>query len=162
MKILKLRKEYTAAITALRNLQQFANYRFEVHEQLVDTYIQMNRLCDAQVIGRDLFNRAQVSVTARHYVLLVRPYIVQYKPQHRQRLKGLLQRALEKDYYHLPAAMLLLALMRTDGDRVGTGALLRKQLARHPNSKMYEMLGDLLSEEKDEAKAMEYYSIAIK
>lgn len=156
-------KQYTSAISTLRQLQQFANYRFEVHEHLVDTFIAMNRLCDAQVIGRDLIERLpQSCIGARHYVLLVRPYLVHCKPHYRQHVKSLLLRALEKDAYHLPAAMQLLSLMRQEGDRVGTAQLLKKLLAKRPNSKLYEMLGDLLGEEKDEAKAMEYYTIAIK
>lgn len=155
-------KNYKEAIVHLRVLQQYADYRFEVHEALVEAFILTNRLADAQVVGRDVVRRHKGNLTARYYVLLVRPYLVQYEPQHRHRVKSLLLRALEKDEYHMPAALLLVSLMRQEGDRTGTAKLLKKQLAKQPNSKMYALLGDLLSEEKDQAKAVEYYTTAIK
>lgn len=162
VKIYQHTKNYKEAIVHLRMLQQFANYRFEVHEGLVDTFMATGRLGDAQVVGRDVVRKHKHSLTARYYVLLVRPYLVQYDPVHRERVKGVLQRALEKDEYHLPAAMLLVTLMRQEGDRMGTAALLKKQLSKKPNAKLYTLLAELMSEEKDPAKAVEYYTIAIK
>ena len=41
-------KKYQEAIAHLRFAQQFAPYRYEVHKGLVETFIQMNRLRDAQ------------------------------------------------------------------------------------------------------------------
>lgn len=40
--------------------------------------------------------------------------------------------------------------------------MIKKQLAMQPNSKLYSLLGDIVSAEKDRAKAVEYYTIAIK
>lgn len=162
VKIFQQTKNYKEAIVHLRMLQQFADYRFEVHEGLVDVFIATNRLGDAQVVGRDVVRRHKANLSARYYVLLVRPYLVQYEPVHRQRVKGVLKRALEKDEYHMPAAMLLVSLMRQEGDRMGTAALLKKQLAKQPNAKLYTLLAELLSEEKDPVKAVEYYTTAIK
>lgn len=48
---------------------QFANYRFEVYEGLVDAYLAMNRVRDASDISRDGVKRMGPNVSARSFVV---------------------------------------------------------------------------------------------
>lgn len=56
----------------------------------------------------------------------------------------------------------MVPLLQQEKDTAGAIKLIKKQLAMQPNSKLYSLLGDILSSEKDQAKAVEYYTIAIK
>lgn len=162
VKIYRYSLNHKEELLQLRALQQYADYRYEVHEGLVDVFIAMDRMSDAQMVGRDMVRRHKGKLTPRYYVLLARVYMARCEPIHRQRVKVVLQHALRKDEYFMPASLLLVTLLRQEGDRLGTAALMQKQLAKHPTARMYTMLADLLSQENDPAKALEYYTTAIK
>lgn len=76
--------------------------------------------------------------------------------------KPLLENALEKDPYCLPAIFMMVDLLLELGDSAAAVKLIKKQCATKPNSKLYSILGDILSKEKNQMKAVENYTIAIK
>lgn len=76
--------------------------------------------------------------------------------------KSVLERALAKEEYYLPAVLLMVPLLQQENNTAAAIQLIKKQLAMQPNSKLYSLLGDIVSAEKDRAKAVEYYTIAIK
>lgn len=92
--------------------------------------------------------------------LLARPYFAHISQQ--LKAKSLLERALSKEEYYLPAVLLMVPLLQQENKTAEAIQMIKKQLAMQPNSKLYSLLGDIVSAEKDRAKAVEYYTIAIK
>lgn len=76
--------------------------------------------------------------------------------------KSVLERALAKEEYYLPAVLLMVPLLQQENKTAAAIQMIKKQLAMQPNSKLYSLLGDIVSAEKDRAKAVKYYTIAIK
>lgn len=57
---------------------------------------------------------------------------------------------------------MMIDTLQAEGDVAGATKLIKKQLKMQPNSKLYSMMGDIESKEKDQTKAVENYTIAIK
>lgn len=89
-------------------------------------------------------------------------YFTQVDPLIKIKSKPLLENALEKDPYCLPAVFMMVDLLLELGDSAAAVKLIKKQCATKPNSKLYSILGDILSKEKNQMKAVENYTIAIK
>lgn len=53
-------------------------------------------------------------------------------------------------------------MLQEEGDLAGATKLIKKQIAVQPYSLLYSTLGDILSKEKEQTKAVENYTIAIK
>lgn len=64
-------KKYTDAIVSLRIVEQFASYRFEVYELLVDAYIALHRIREAMEIPRTIVRRLGQLASARSLVVSV-------------------------------------------------------------------------------------------
>lgn len=93
---------------------------------------------------------------------MARPYYCHDDPLQKAKAKTLLERALAKDEYYLPAVLMMIDTLQEEGDVAGATKLIQKQLKTQPNSKLYSMMGDICSKEKDQTKAVENYTIAIK
>lgn len=74
----------------------------------------------------------------------------------------MLENALDKDPYCLPAVFMMVDLLLELGENSSAVKLIKKQCTTKPNSKLYAILGDILSKEKNQMKAVENYTIAIK
>lgn len=150
-------KKYQEAIAHLRFAQQFAPYRYEVHKVLVDTYLNMNRLREAQ--AQALKALKTIGETPRLLVLLGRTYLKDDST--RAKAKTLFQKALEMNENYLPAVYLLADLYQQENDVVSCMKLLKKHAMLTQNCKLHAMLGDLLSNDKDHSGALEHYTIAL-
>lgn len=62
-------KKYKEAIMQLRNVQQYAAYRFEVFEGLVEAYIATDRVREAQEVSRHGVRRLGTDISARSFVV---------------------------------------------------------------------------------------------
>lgn len=154
--LLQLKKP-TEAIAHLRFAQQFAPYRYEVHRCLVDTYINMNRLREAQAQAMKALK--SIGETPRLLVLLGRTYLKDDNT--RAKAKTLFQKALEINENYLPAVYLLADLYQQENDVTNCMKLLKKHTLLTQNCKLHAMLGDLLSNDKDHSGALEHYTIAL-
>lgn len=154
--LLQLKKP-SEAIAHLRFAQQFAPYRYEVHRCLVDTYINMNRLREAQAQAMKALK--SIGETPRLLVLLGRTY--QKDDSTRAKAKTLFQKALEINENYLPAVYLLADLYQQENDVTNCMKLLKKHTLLTQNCKLHAMLGDLLSHDKDHSGALEHYTIAL-
>lgn len=154
--LLQLKKP-SEAIAHLRFAQQFAPYRYEVHRCLVDTYINMNRLREAQAQGMKALK--SIGETPRLLVLLGRTYLKDDNT--RAKAKTLFQKALEINENYLPAVYLLAELYQQENDVTNCMKLLKKHTLLTQNCKLHAMLGDLLSNDKDHSGALEHYTIAL-
>lgn len=76
--------------------------------------------------------------------------------------QGILKRVFDFDEYYLPAVLMMVKLNRLHRQDDEAIALLRKQVAQQPSSKLYTLLGDILSAKEDPSEAVESYTIAIK
>lgn len=94
--------------------------------------------------------------------LLAKPYFHHDERLNKIKAKSLIKQALKRDEYYLPAVYMLYDILQEEGDVAGAKKLIERQLAVQPNSKLFSMLGDLQSQEKDLTKAVENYTIAIK
>nr|XP_019533517.2 anaphase-promoting complex subunit 7 [Aedes albopictus] len=150
-------KKYQEAIAHLRFAQQFAPYRYEVHKVLVDTYLNMNRLREAQ--AQALKALKTIGETPRLLVLLGRTYLKDDST--RAKAKTLFMKALEMNENYLPAVYLLADMYRQDNDASNCIKLLKKHASLTQNCKLHAMLGDLLSHDKDHTGALEHYTMAL-
>ncbi|XP_058814879.1 anaphase-promoting complex subunit 7 [Topomyia yanbarensis] len=150
-------KKYQEAIAHLRFAQQFAPYRYEVHKVLVDTYININRLREAQV--QALKALKTIGESPRLLVLLGRTYLKDDGTK--GKAKTLFQKALELNENYLPAVYLLADLYQYENDVASCMKLLKKHAMLTQNCKLHAMLGDLLSSDKDHSGALEHYTIAL-
>lgn len=62
-------KKYTEAIDSLRIIEQFATYRFEVYELLVDAYIALHRIREALEVSKTINRRLSPLISARSLVV---------------------------------------------------------------------------------------------
>ncbi|KAJ6636244.1 Anaphase-promoting complex subunit 7 [Pseudolycoriella hygida] len=161
-KVFHKTKKYKEALNLLRILENRAAYRFEIYELYVDIYTATNRFREAQLISRRIFKQQGAHLTARSFVLAAKTYFSQSDPQIKAKSKPLLESALTKDPYCLQAVFLLVDLLLELGDSAGAIKLIKKQCAIKPNAKLYAILGDILSKEKNQMKAVESYTMAIK
>lgn len=93
--------------------------------------------------------------------LAAKTYFSQVDPLLKIKSKSLLEKALEMDPYCLPAVFMMVELLLELGDSATAVKLITKQCTTKPNSKLYSILGDILSKEKNQIKAVENYTIAI-
>lgn len=94
--------------------------------------------------------------------LAAKTYFSQADPLIKIKAKPLLENALEKDPYCLPAVLMMVDLLLERNENSAAVKLIKKQCTTRPNSKLYAILGDILSKEKNHMKAVENYTIAIK
>ncbi|XP_037036437.1 anaphase-promoting complex subunit 7 [Bradysia coprophila] len=155
-------KKYKEALSYLRVLEEFASYRFEIYELYVDVYLATNRFREAQEISRRMFSKQGSHLYARSYVLAAKTYFSQADPLIKIKSKPLLENALDKDPYCLPAVLMMVDLLLERGENSAAVKLIKKQCTTRPNSKLYAILGDILSKEKNHMKAVENYTNSIK
>lgn len=162
---------------------QFASYRFEIYELYVDVYLATNRFREAQEISRRMFKQQGSHLIARCYVVSVviffksrhsltlthfsfqlaaKTYFSQADPLIKIKSKPLLENALEKDPYCLHAVFMMVDLLLELGENSAAVKLIKKQCTTKPNAKLFAILGDILSKDKNQMKAVENYTIAIK
>lgn len=96
------------------------------------------------------------------FQLAAKTYFSQADPLIKIKSKPLLENALDKDPYCLPAVFMMVDLLLELGENSSAVKLIKKQCTTKPNSKLYAILGDILSKEKNQMKAVENYTIAIK
>lgn len=94
--------------------------------------------------------------------MLARPYYCLDEPHQKAKAKAFLERALSKDAFYLPAVLMMIDMLQEQGNLAAATKIIKKQLTMQPNSKLYAMLGDIMRKEKDQSKAVENYTIAIK
>lgn len=94
--------------------------------------------------------------------MAAKTYFSQADPLIKIKSKPLLENALDKDPYCLPAVLMMVDLLLDRGENSAAIKLIKKQCTTRPNSKLYAILGDILSKEKNHMKAVENYTIAIK
>lgn len=150
-------KKHQEAIAHLRFAQQFSPDRYEVHKVLVDTYLSMNRIREAQ--AQALKALKTVGETPRLLVLLGRTYLKDDNTK--PKAKTLFQKSLEINESYLPAVYLLADFYQQENDIVNCRKLLKKHAILTQNCKLHAMLGDLLSSDKDHSGALEHYTIAL-
>lgn len=103
-----------------------------------------------------------VQTNLKKFKLLARPYYCLEEPHQKAKAKALLERALGKDQYYLPAVLMMVDMLQEQGNLAAASKMIKKQLTLQPDSKLYTMLGDIMRKEKDQPKAVENYTIAIK
>ncbi|XP_055642307.1 anaphase-promoting complex subunit 7 [Toxorhynchites rutilus septentrionalis] len=150
-------KKYQEAIAHLRFAQQFAPYRYEVHKVLVDTYLNTNRVREAQ--AQALKALKTVGETPRLLVLLGRAYLKDDSTK--AKAKALFLKTLELNENCLPAVYLLADIYQQENDVASCMKLLKKHAMLAQNCKLHAMLGDLMSNEKDHSGALEHYTTAL-
>ncbi|ETN64398.1 anaphase promoting complex 7 [Anopheles darlingi] len=154
--LLQLKKNQQA-IAHLRYAQQFAPYRYEIHKVLVDSYLNMGRLREAQV--QALKAVKMIGETARMLVLLARTYMKDRTT--RPKAKALFIKALGINENYLPAVYLLAELYQRENDVASSMELLKKHVMLSQNCKLHAMLGDVLVNDKDHSGALEHYTMAL-
>ncbi|XP_053670446.1 anaphase-promoting complex subunit 7 [Anopheles nili] len=150
-------KKYQQGIAHLRYGQQFAPYRYEIHKALVDNYLNMGRIREAQV--QALKAVKMLGESARTLMLLARTYVKDEAA--RPKAKALCQKALVMNENFLPAVYLLAELYQRENDLPARLRLLKKHAMMAQNCKIHAMLGDMLNNEKDHSGALEHYTIAL-
>ena len=83
-------------------------------------------------------------------------------PVMKAKAKPFLEKALEIDESYVPAILLLVDLLFDEEDYVTVIALLRSVVAIKPTSRLLTLLANAYVKEKDNMKAVEFYTKAIK
>lgn len=152
-------KRFKEAIHYYRTVQSLANYRFEIYKGLAGCYIGLKRLKDAQTISA--LAARYFRNCPRSYVLLASTLLYSSNSVTKRQAKTFINRALEIDQYYFPAVSAMSDILQSEGETQEAIKLLKKQAASYPSCKLFTMLGDILSTEKDLDGALEYYTIAL-
>ncbi|PIK53399.1 Anaphase-promoting complex subunit 7 [Apostichopus japonicus] len=140
-----------------REAVRHAPHRFEAHQGLVDCYIKANRLREAMTTFSNSYHvlgstprtlTALASVLAKDRMTL-------------DKAKTYLEKALAEDDSYVEAVYLLANVLTEQDNTRGAIDLLRKHVELQSNSRLHQMLGDLLARTKDLLGASHHYSIAI-
>ncbi|KFB35444.1 AGAP003902-PA-like protein [Anopheles sinensis] len=150
-------KKYQQGIAHLRYGQQFAPYRYEFHKALVDNYLNLGRVREAQMQAMKAVK--MLGESARTLVLLARTYMKDENA--RPKAKALCIKALGMNENFLPAVYLLAELYQRENDLAARQKLLKKHASMTQNCKLHIMLGEMLNNEKDHNGAMDHYTMAL-
>ncbi|XP_058130004.1 anaphase-promoting complex subunit 7 [Anopheles ziemanni] len=150
-------KKYQQGIAHLRYGQQFAPYRYEFHKALVDNYLNVGRVREAQMQAMKAVK--MLGESARTLVLLARTYIKDENA--RPKAKALCIKALGMNENFLPAVYILAELYQRENDLAARLKLLKKHAGMTQNCKLHIMLGEMLNNEKDHNGAMDHYTMAL-
>ncbi|XP_037928883.1 anaphase-promoting complex subunit 7 [Teleopsis dalmanni] len=152
-------KRHKDAISFFRAAQCLANYRFEVYKGLFHCYVGLRRLKEAQTMCALAVRYFRNS--PRSYVMFARTLFHSTNPLAKKSAKKFVSKALEIDEHYAPAVALMAEVCQAEGETQQAIAMLKKQVVSYPHHKLFTMLGDILSSEKDLNGALEYYTIAL-
>ncbi|EDW82032.2 uncharacterized protein Dwil_GK25583 [Drosophila willistoni] len=153
-------ERHQEAIEAFRTSQSLAPYRFEIYKGLSHCYGSLKRHKDAQNICAMAVRNFRTS--PRSYTMFGRTILFySTHPKAKKSARKFVEKSLEIDNSYLPAVALMAEIYRYDGATKEAILLLKKQVIMYPHAKLYAMLGDLLSQEKELGKALHYYYLAL-
>ncbi|KAK9877047.1 hypothetical protein WA026_016076 [Henosepilachna vigintioctopunctata] len=152
--------KYQDAASACAEALHICSYRFDVHKCLVDCYLKMNRLREADTTALNAckqFNNSTHSLKLHARVMLKDP------TRNSKNIKKVLEKAITQDKESSTNAVILLVIFLQQETQYETAKhLLQKQIENHPSSRLYQLLGDcFMSLSKDED-AFDSYNTALR
>ncbi|XP_030386548.1 anaphase-promoting complex subunit 7 [Scaptodrosophila lebanonensis] len=150
---------HNEAISAFRSAQCFASYRFEVYKGLFHCYVNLKRIKDAQNMCALAVRYFRTS--PRSYTMFGRTLFHSTNPTAKKNAKKFVEKSLEIDEHYTPGVALMVEICQFEGATQEAIVLLKKQVSGFPHPKLFTMLGDLLSAEKELSSALHYYTLAL-
>ncbi|XP_030387331.1 anaphase-promoting complex subunit 7-like [Scaptodrosophila lebanonensis] len=150
---------HNEAISTFRSAQCFAPYRFEVYKGLVHCYVHLKRIKDAQTMCALAVRLFRTS--PRSYTMFGRTLFHSTNPTAKKNAKKFVEKSLEIDEHYMPAVALMAEICKFEGATQEAIILLKNQVSGFPHPKLFTMLGDLLSAEKELSSALHYYTLAL-
>lgn len=148
------------AIDVFRTAQCLAPYRFEVYKGLLACYIRLKRSKEAQVIC--VLAVRYFRTSPRSYTMFGGTLFHSSDPDAKKSAKRLVEKALQIDEHYAPGIALLAGIFQHEGASQEAIGLLRKQVSNYPHPKLFAMLAELLSVEKDLDGALHFFTLALR
>ncbi|KAH8386484.1 hypothetical protein KR093_000790, partial [Drosophila rubida] len=148
------------AIEAFRSAQCLAPYRFEIYKGLLACYIRQKRMKEAHnmcVLAVRYFR-----TSPRSYTMFGGTLFHSRNPQVKKSAKKFVEKALQIDEHYAPGIALMAGIFQHEGAIQDAISLLRKQVTNFPHPKLFAMLAELLSGEKDLDGALHFYTMALR
>lgn len=153
--LLDLKKVHDA-LSHFREAMGIAPYRYDLQKGLIDCYLAQNKYREAASVATTACK--QMSNSARSLTLCASVVVKDPYQTAAPRAKTYLEKALNHDATYLPAVYLLAEILDREGHAQEAITLLKKQLTHQSNSKLHQVLADLLAKTHDDEKAMEHYT----
>ncbi|XP_030568255.1 anaphase-promoting complex subunit 7 [Drosophila novamexicana] len=148
------------AIDVFRSARCLAPYRFEVYKGLVACFIRLKWLKEAQTMCALAVRYFRTS--PRSYTMFGGTLFHLANPTAKKSARKFVEKALQIDEHYAPGIALMASIYQDEGDTQEAIVLLRKQVASHPHPKLFAMLAELLSVDKDLDAALHYYTLALR
>ncbi|KAH8275705.1 hypothetical protein KR044_008392, partial [Drosophila immigrans] len=148
------------AIEAFRSAQCIAPFRFEIYKGLVACYIRQKRIKEAHnmcVLAVRYFR-----TSPRSYTMFGGTLFRSSNPQVKKSAKKFVEKALQIDEHYAPGIALMAGIFQHEGAAQEAIGLLRKHVTNYPHPKLFAMLGELLSSEKDLDGALHFYTLSLR
>ncbi|KAK2170518.1 hypothetical protein LSH36_2g01059 [Paralvinella palmiformis] len=151
-------KKMQEAIMHFREAIRLSPYRFEAYKGLVDCFLASHRFREAIPCASQACKQLPTARTLTLYatVLCKEPFNI-------PKAKGYLEKAMKMDCNYLEAVYVLADIYKAQGsDQHEKGIeLLGQHLAKHPTSRLHQLMGDFLVHKMDCLGALDHFSKAL-
>ncbi|XP_034115699.1 anaphase-promoting complex subunit 7 [Drosophila albomicans] len=148
------------AIQAFRTAQCLGPYRFEIYKGLLACYIRQKRMKESH--NMCALAVRYFSTSPRSYTMFGHTLFHSSNPQVKKSAKKFVEKALQIDEHYAPGIALMAGIFQHEGAAQEAIGLLRKQVTNYPHPKLFAMLAELLSSEKDLDGALHFYMKALR
>ncbi|EFA09646.1 anaphase-promoting complex subunit 7 [Tribolium castaneum] len=139
---------------------QICPFRYDLHQCLVECYVKMNRLREADSMAQNAckqLNFSPHSVTLHASVLLKDPMTSG------KTVRNLLEKAVSQDKtFSTKAVCMLVELLEQEQQYDQARQLLLKHVEQHPTSRIHQMLGDCYVNLNKDSEAFHHYNVALR
>ncbi|KAL3268925.1 hypothetical protein HHI36_008012 [Cryptolaemus montrouzieri] len=152
--------KYQEAATACADAMQICAFRFDVHKCLVDCYIKMNRLREAETMT---FHACKLLNNSPHALKLHARVLLKDPVGNSKNIKKVLEKAITHDKEASTTAVILLVLfLQQESQFEQAKHLLLKQIENHPSSRLYQLLGDCYTNLSKNEEAFDSFNTALR
>ncbi|RZC31825.1 TPR 11 domain containing protein [Asbolus verrucosus] len=152
--------KYQEAVPHCTEAIQICPFRYDLHHCLVDCYIKMNRLREADSMAQNAckqLNYSPQSLTLHASVLLKDPMTSG------KTVRKMLEKAVEQDKTFSTNAVCMLAeFLEQEQQYDQARQLLMKYIEQHPSSRLHQLLGDCFVNLQKDDDAFHHYNVALR
>ncbi|EDV92072.1 anaphase-promoting complex subunit 7 [Drosophila grimshawi] len=148
------------AIDVLRSAQCLAPYRFEIYKGLVASYLRLKWFKEAQSMC--LLAVRYFRTSPRSYTMFGGTLFNFTNQEAKKSARKFVEKALQIDEHYMPGVILMAGIYQYEGTPREAIVLLRKQVTNYPHPKLFAMLAEMLSTEKDLDGALHFFTLALR
>ncbi|CAG9836544.1 unnamed protein product [Diabrotica balteata] len=154
-------KKYSDAATHCTEALQLCNYRHDIHKCCVESYIQSNRIREAESVAVNACN--QMNFSAQAYCLHASVLLKDPMASSRT-VRKILEKAVAQDKTGVTNALPMLVEFLESEQQYGPAShLLLKHIETHkPSSRLHQLLGDCFVNLQKDDEAFHHYTLALK